>query len=125
VDEAVVEEEADERGGDVGVRVVEPAHRGRHDLLGVRARLVVEPEHQPARLRLREGEGEGGRVVLAAVLLVVVEREHSDGPSGIGTEIDGVQEDRDGKDAESSPRQRSGHDLLCSCTDDDDGVSVS
>lgn len=47
VDEAVVEEEADERGGDVGVRVVERPHRGRDDLLGVWARLVVEPEDQP------------------------------------------------------------------------------
>ena len=46
VDETVVEEEADERGGDVGVRVVELPHRGRDDLLGVRALVVVEPEDQ-------------------------------------------------------------------------------
>jgi len=105
VDEAVVKEEADERGGDVGVRVVKPAHRGRHDLLGVRARLVVEPEHQPARPRLREGEGEGGRVV--AAVLVVFKREHGGGPGGVGTGIAVAQDDGDGKQAKRSPRERS------------------
>jgi hypothetical protein len=83
VDEAVVEEVADERGGDVWVRVVQPPHGGRDDLLGVWAGLVVEPERQIVRSRVGEGEGEGRRIVVA-VVLVIVERDRGGPPKRQG-----------------------------------------
>jgi hypothetical protein len=100
VDEAVVEEEADKRGGDVGVRVVQPPHGGRNDLLGVRAGLVVEPERQIAHPRIGEGEGEGRRIVV----LVIVERDRGGGSAGIRKmEAGGAQDHRSGKQADRSP----------------------
>lgn len=109
VDEAVVEEEADERGGDVGVGEVELPHGGRHDPLGVGATLVVEPVHQPARLRLRE-EGEGRRAVTAsAAVLLVVEQERVRRPSGHRTDVGRAQDQRDGRKAQASRRIRPSH----------------
>jgi hypothetical protein len=55
LDEAVVEVEAEEGGGHARVLVVRLPHAGRHDLLRLRARVVVEVRVQLTR---RHGEEE-------------------------------------------------------------------
>jgi hypothetical protein len=57
LDEAVVEVEAEEGGGHAGVLVVRLPHDGRHDVLRVRARLVVEVRVQLLPPLRRAGAG--------------------------------------------------------------------